>query len=90
MKRKEHEAELRKLHAELVAMQESVKVSGTKVCVVFEGRNSAEKGGTIKAITDRVSRGSFVSWRCPHPPSARSPRCTSSGTSPHVAPAGEN
>ena len=36
-------------------MQEWVKASGTKICVVFEGRDSAGKGGTIKAITDRVS-----------------------------------
>src|SRR5688500_10557617 len=55
LKRKEYEAELRQLHAELVALQEWVKSSGAKVCVVFEGRDSAGKGGTIKAITDRVS-----------------------------------
>jgi polyphosphate kinase 2 len=55
MKRKEYEAQLRELHGELVAMQEWVKRSGAKVCVVFEGRDTAGKGGTIKAITDRVS-----------------------------------
>ena len=41
MKRKEYEAELRRLHAELVAMQEWVKATGAKVCVVFEGRDTA-------------------------------------------------
>src|ERR1700733_15713885 len=55
MKRKVYEAELRRLDAELVAMQEWVKFSGAKICVVFEGRDTAGKGGTIKAITDRVS-----------------------------------
>ena len=55
MKAKEYERELRTLHGELVAMQEWVKTSGAKVCVVFEGRDTAGKGGTIKAITERVS-----------------------------------
>src|SRR3954451_7332568 len=55
MKNKEYVAELEKLEAELVAMQEWVKSSGAKVCIVFEGRDSAGKGGTIKAITERVS-----------------------------------
>ena len=44
MKRKEYEAELRTLQAELVAMQEWVKAAGAKVCVVFEGRDTAGKG----------------------------------------------
>ena len=48
MKRKEYERELRRLHGELVAMQEWVKASGAKVCIVFEGRDTAGKGGTIK------------------------------------------
>jgi polyphosphate kinase 2 len=48
-------SQLRRLHGELVAMQEWVKRSGAKVCIVFEGRDTAGKGGTIKAITERVS-----------------------------------
>ncbi len=55
MKRKEYEREMRVLHGELVAMQEWVKASGAKVCIVFEGRDTAGKGGTIKRITERVS-----------------------------------
>jgi len=55
MNRKEYEREMRRLHGELVAMQERVKASGTKVCIVFEGRDTAGKGGTIKAITELVS-----------------------------------
>ncbi len=55
MKRKEYEAELRRLHGELVSLQEWVKRTRAKVCIVFEGRDTAGKGGTIKAITERVS-----------------------------------
>jgi polyphosphate kinase len=55
MKGKEYRRELRQLHGELVAMQEWIKATGAKVCIVFEGRDTAGKGGTIKAITDRVS-----------------------------------
>ena len=46
---------MRRLHGELVAMQEWVKATGAKVCIVFEGRDTAGKGGTIKRITERVS-----------------------------------
>ena len=55
MKRKEYERHMRILHGELVAMQDWVKNSGAKICVVFEGRDTAGKGGTIKRITERVS-----------------------------------
>ncbi len=55
MKRKEYEREMRVLHGELVAMQEWVKATGAKTCIVFEGRDTAGKGGTIKRITERVS-----------------------------------
>src|SRR5690349_4569244 len=47
--------ELRKLHVELVKLQEWVVQTGAKVCILFEGRDGAGKGGTIKAITERVS-----------------------------------
>ena len=55
MKTKAYEGEMRRLHGELVAMQEWVKATGAKVCIVFEGRDTAGKGGTIKRITERVS-----------------------------------
>jgi polyphosphate kinase 2 len=55
MKRNEFEKELEKLQIELVKMQEWVKVSGAKVCVLFEGRDAAGKGGVIKRITERTS-----------------------------------
>ena len=52
---KAYEREMRRLHGELVAMQEWVKATGARVCIVFEGRDTAGKGGTIKRITERVS-----------------------------------
>jgi polyphosphate kinase 2 len=67
MKRKEYEQEMRVLHGELVAMQEWVKATGAKVCVVFEGRDTAGKGGTIKRITERVSPRVFRVVALPAP-----------------------
>ncbi len=55
MSRKEFEKELEPLQVELVKMQEWVKASGAKICVLFEGRDTAGKGGVIKRITERVS-----------------------------------
>lgn len=55
MSNKEFEQEMEKLQIELVKMQEWVKASGAKVCVLFEGRDTAGKGGVIKRITERVS-----------------------------------
>src|SRR4051794_39709246 len=67
MKTKEYEKELRRLHGELVAMQEWVKRTGAKICIVFEGRDTAGKGGTIKAITERVSPRVFHVVALPAP-----------------------
>ncbi|MEU4421454.1 polyphosphate kinase 2 [Actinoplanes sp. NPDC024001] len=67
MKRGAYEAEMRHLHGELVAMQEWVKASGAKICVVFEGRDTAGKGGTIKRITERVSPRVFRVVALPTP-----------------------
>jgi len=53
--RKEYEKALARLHVELVKLQRWVVHKGLKVCIVFEGRDGAGKGGTIKAITERVS-----------------------------------
>jgi polyphosphate kinase len=55
MSRKEFEKELGKLQVELVKMQEWVKATQAKVCVLFEGRDAAGKGGVIKCITERTS-----------------------------------
>lgn len=67
LKRKPYERKLRDLHAELVRLQEWVKHAGGKVCIIFEGRDGAGKGGVIKAITERVSPRVFVS-HCPWDP----------------------
>ena len=67
MGRKAYEREMRRLHGELVAMQEWVKASGAKICIVFEGRDTAGKGGTIKRITERVSPRVFRVVALPAP-----------------------
>jgi polyphosphate kinase 2 len=67
LKAKEYEEELDKLHVELVKLQQWVKHKGLKVCIVFEGRDGAGKGGTIKAITDRVSPRVFRVVALPAP-----------------------
>ncbi|MEW9678176.1 polyphosphate kinase 2 [Pseudomonas sp. TE50-2] len=65
--RKTYEAELRRLHVELVKLQQWVVEKGLKVCIVFEGRDGAGKGGTIKAITERVSPRVFRVVALPAP-----------------------
>ena len=67
LKAKDYEEELEKLHIELVKLQQWVKHKGLKVCIVFEGRDGAGKGGTIKAITDRVSPRVFRVIALPAP-----------------------
>jgi polyphosphate kinase 2 len=67
MGRRDYEAELRRLHGDLVALQEWVKASGAKICLVFEGRDTAGKGGTIKALTERVSPRVFRVVALPTP-----------------------
>jgi len=67
MKRKTYEEELRKLQVELCHLQDWVKNKGARVIVVFEGRDAAGKGGTIKAITERVSPRVFRVVALPAP-----------------------
>jgi polyphosphate kinase len=67
MKRKEYETELRALQIELCALQDWVREKGLRVIVVFEGRDAAGKGGTIKAITERVSPRVFRVVALPAP-----------------------
>jgi polyphosphate kinase 2 len=67
LKARTYEKELERLHVELVTLQEWVKHAGLKVCVVFEGRDGAGKGGTIKAITERVSPRVFRVVALPAP-----------------------
>ncbi len=67
MKRKDYEKELRKLQVELCHVQDWAKAKGAKIIVVFEGRDAAGKGGTIKAITERVSPRVFRVVALPAP-----------------------
>jgi polyphosphate kinase 2 len=64
---KKYESELRRLQAELCALQAWVKAKGLRVIVVFEGRDGAGKGGTIRAITERVSPRVFRVAALPAP-----------------------
>jgi polyphosphate kinase 2 len=67
LKRKEYEKELDRLHVELVKLQQWVTAKRLRVCLVFEGRDGAGKGGTIKAITERVSARVFRVVALPAP-----------------------
>src|SRR5262245_7247082 len=67
MKRKAYEKELVKLQAKLCMLQEWVKQEGLRVIIVFEGRDAAGKGGTIKALTERVSPRVFRLVALPAP-----------------------
>jgi len=67
LKRKQYEKELRRLQAELCHLQDWVKAKGLRVIVVFEGRDGAGKGGTIRAITERVSPRVFRVVALPAP-----------------------
>ena len=65
--RKDYDKEIERLHGELVKLQQWVVAKGLKVCIVFEGRDGAGKGGTIKAITERVSPRVFRVVALPSP-----------------------
>jgi len=67
LKNKDYEKELARLHVELVKLQDWVIHKGLKVCIVFEGRDTAGKGGTIKALTERVSPRVFRVVALPAP-----------------------
>jgi polyphosphate kinase 2 len=67
LKNKDYLKKLTKLHVQLVKLQEWVKAKGIKICIVFEGRDGAGKGGVIKAITERVSPRVFRVLALPAP-----------------------
>ncbi len=89
MKRKEFEKELEKLQIELVKMQEWVKASGAKVCVVFEGRDTAGKGGVIKRIAERTSPRVFRVVALPAPTEREKSQMYFQRYMPHLPAAGE-
>jgi polyphosphate kinase 2 len=89
LKTKEYEQELRRLHVELVKLQQWVVAKGLKVCIVFEGRDGAGKGGTIKAITERVSPRVFRVVALPAPTDKEKSQLYFQRYVPHLPSAGE-
>jgi len=89
MKRKDYEKALERLHGELVKLQEWVKYEGLRICVVFEGRDGAGKGGTIKAITERVSPRVFRVVALPAPSDREKSQMYVQRYIPHLPAAGE-
>ena len=86
---KEYAKELKKLHDELVTLQQWVVRKGLKVCIVFEGRDGAGKGGTIKAITERVSPRVFRVIALPAPTEREKSQMYAQRYLPHLPAAGE-
>src|SRR3984957_10659714 len=89
MKRKEYEKELRKLQTELCRLQEWVVHKGLRVIVVFEGRDAAGKGGTIKALMERVSPRVFRLVVLPAPSDREKPQLYAQRYIQHFPAAGE-
>jgi polyphosphate kinase 2 len=89
LKGKEYQRALKKLHVELVKLQEWVKHKGLKVCILFEGRDGAGKGGAIKAITERVSPRVFRVIALPAPTEREKSQMYIQRYLPHLPAAGE-
>ena len=89
LKRKQYEKELRRLQAELCRLQDWVKYKGLRVIVVFEGRDGAGKGGTIRAIRERVSPRVFRPVALPAPSDREKSQMYIQRYIPHFPAAGE-
>jgi len=89
LSRKDYDKALRELHVELVKLQEWVQHAGLKVCILFEGRDGAGKGGTIKAITERVSPRVFRVVALPAPSERQKSQMYIQRYIPHLPAAGE-
>jgi len=89
LKAKDYERELARLHVELVKVQQWVVHKGLKVCIVFEGRDGAGKGGSIKAITERVSPRVFRVVALPAPTEREKTQMYIQRYLPHMPAAGE-
>lgn len=86
---KQYRRALKNLHVELVKLQEWVKHKGLKICVLFEGRDGAGKGGVIKAITERVSPRVFRVIALPAPTEREKSQMYIQRYLPHLPAAGE-
>ena len=89
MKRKPYEKELRKLQVELCHLQRWVTTKGLRVIILFEGRDAAGKGGTIKAITEKVSPRVFRTVALPAPSDREKTQIFFQRYMPHLPAAGE-
>jgi polyphosphate kinase 2 len=89
MSEKAYAREMKKLHIELVKLQQWVVHKGLKVCIVFEGRDGAGKGGTIKALTERVSPRVFRVVALPAPTEREKSQMYGQRYLPHLPAAGE-
>ena len=89
LEREVYEKALKKLHVELVNLQEWVKLKGLKICIIFEGRDGAGKGGVIKAITERVSPRVFRVVALPSPTEREKSQMYAQRYVPHLPAAGE-
>jgi polyphosphate kinase 2 len=89
LKRKKYDKELRKLQAQLCRLQDWVKYKGLRVVIVFEGRDAAGKGGTIRAITERVSPRIFRLVALPAPSDREKSQMYLQRYLPHFPAAGE-
>jgi polyphosphate kinase 2 len=86
---KDYDRDLKKLHVELVKLQQWVVHKGLKVCIIFEGRDGAGKGGTIKAMTERVSPRVFRVIALPAPSEREKSQMYVQRYLPHLPAAGE-
>jgi polyphosphate kinase 2 (PPK2 family) len=89
LKRKEYARELARLHVEFVKLQQWVVHQGLKVCILFEGRDGAGKGGTIKAMTERLSPRIFRVVALPAPTEREKSQMYAQRYIPHLPAAGE-
>lgn len=89
LSRKDYEKQLAALHVELVKLQQWVVATGAKVVIVFEGRDGAGKGGTIKALTERVSPRIFRVAALPAPSEREKSQMYLQRYMPHMPAAGE-
>src|SRR5258708_17180561 len=89
LKRKEYERELARLHVEFVKLQQWVVDKRLKVCILFEGRDGAGKGGMIKAMTERVSPRIFRVVALPAPTEREKSQMYAQRYIPHLPAAGE-
>lgn len=89
LKRRDYEKELLKLQAELCMVQDWVQATGQRIIIIFEGRDAAGKGGTIKAITERVSPRVFRLVALPAPSDREKTQIYAQRYVPHLPAAGE-